>query len=137
LFSFSFVGEDDLDWLGGIHDFLRNLDSDRAGDMEPEVSVSFSLGPSGRVRRDLRSCDGSRLLLANGRNLDDRRERLGFICGICSTGASSESGLDPPEDVSEVPSSMFRPDFSSSSDIVPFSSTIGGSSRSLTRGKYV
>ena len=93
----SWAGEDDLDG-DEIQDFLLNLVSDRTGDMELGDSACLRL--SLRLRSGFGSAEGSRPLLLNDRNLDDRRELLGLNCSICSSwGASSESGLDPPDDV--------------------------------------
>jgi hypothetical protein len=97
--SLSLVGELDLD-CDVIQDFLLNLDSDREGDME--LGVPGSLRVSLRLRLD---SDRSRLLLEKGRNLDERRAAAGFNCGIWSPGLpSSESGLEPSEDVDRAPS---------------------------------
>lgn len=113
----SLVGEDDLD-CDDIQLFLRNLVRDRAGETEAGESdcLMFSL------RLDFGSSEGSRLLLEKGLNFDDRRETLGLSCGICAWGPSSESGLEPSDDVEDVPSAPM-PLFNSSSDIVPFNSS--------------
>jgi hypothetical protein len=123
-----FVGEAGLD-CEDTHDFLLNFDSERAGD---------SLGELDCLRTSIRpvlgcgSCDGSRLLLEKGRNLDVRREMLGFIWGICSAWTTaSESGPELSDKVSDDPF------FSPSSEPLPLTARIDGSSRSLTRGKYV
>lgn len=71
----SFAGEEDLD-CGKIHDFLRSFVSDRAGDDELGDSACFRV--SVRLRSGLGSTEGSRLLLEKDRNLDDRREMVGF-----------------------------------------------------------
>lgn len=95
-FGVSFVGDDGLD-CDDTQLFLRSFVSDRTGELELEESACFTL--SLRLRSGFGSAEGSRLLLEKGRNLDDRRERLGRNCGICTTwGPSSDSGLEPPED---------------------------------------
>jgi hypothetical protein len=130
----SFVGEDEREG-DDIHDFLLNLDNDRTGDNDFGESVCFTV--SGRLRSGFGSADGSLLFDVNDSNLDDRREFVGRNWGICigwGWGSSSEDGLDPPEEVyGDSPS--WAPDFKSSSEIVPFSSSSVGSARSLTRGK--
>jgi len=124
-----------------IHDFLRSLDMDRAGETLGESScLTASLRPRSALRSDLRSALGSLLLLEKERNLDDRRElmesSLGLSSGICSiSGSSSEEGLDPPE-LSDVLSSCACC-CNSPSETVPFTSTTDDWSRSSTRGKYV
>lgn len=108
--------------------FVRDLDGELFGD---SVSLTASL----RLRSGLGSTEGSLLLLEKGRNLDDRRVVLaglsGLNCGISSAcGASSEDGLEPPDELSDVTSTSL-PFFRSSSD-----SCAGASpSRLLTRGK--
>ena len=69
----SLLGEDDLD---PTKLFLRRRVSERTGEMALGFSERFRLLL--RVRPDLRSLEGSRLLLEKGRNLDDRRELLGL-----------------------------------------------------------
>ena len=69
----SLLGEDDLD---PTKLFLRRRVNERTGEMALEFSERFRLLL--RVRSDLRSLDGSRLLLEKGRNLDERRELLGL-----------------------------------------------------------
>jgi hypothetical protein len=79
----------------------------------------------------LGSIEGSLLLLEKGRNLDDRRVvAAGLNCGISrACGASSEDGLDPPEELSDVASRSLPFCISSSEGAIV--------SRLLTRGKYV
>jgi len=135
-FSTSRVGEDGRE-LDAIQDFLLSLERDRAGDMEPGESVDF------RGFLSFLSCLGSteesRLLLENGRNLDDRRELVGLEGGMLSAGgAVSVSGLDASDDVEDPPSPVPTVNFKSSSEMVPLSSrTADSSRRSLTWGKYV
>ena len=100
-FFASLVGDDDRD-DDEIHDFLLKFESDLTGVMGlgESACLIFSFPASVRVRSGLGSLEGSRLLLEKGKNLDDRRELLCLNCGICkcSSGASSELGLEPPED---------------------------------------
>jgi hypothetical protein len=102
-FLASFVGEEDRD-ADDIQDFLLSIESERAGDSDLGDSVCLrgSVRVSVRLRSGFGSAEWSRLLLEKDRNLDDRRELLGLNCGriskCSSTGASSESGLDPSED---------------------------------------
>ena len=131
--AFSFVGELDRE-VGDIHDFLLSLDNERAGESEGDAS-SF-LVDSRRLLAGFRSSEGSRLLDEKGRNLEARRELEGLNSGSCSLGAFSDAGLEPPDDEAETCPSTAS-DLSSSSEIVPFSSSSVGSSRPLTRGKYV
>lgn len=115
--------------------FLRSLDNDRTGEMEVDDSSRLMLLL--RLRPGCGSLEGSRFLLEKGKNLDDRRELLCLSCGFCSMGGgSSESAPEPSEEPEEAPSA-FPPSFSSSSEMVPVSPSTAGSSRSLTRGKYV
>lgn len=95
-----------------IHDFLRSLDMERAGELLGgdsvclAASLTASLRPRSAFLSAFRSVEGSRLLLEKGRNLDDRRELFaGRSWGICTasrSGPSSDEGLDPPE-LSEEP----------------------------------
>lgn len=128
----SLLGEEDLD---ETKLFRRSRVNDLTGDMAFEFSDRFRL--SLRLRSDLRSLDGSRLLLEKDANMDERRELLGLSCGISgirsACGPSSSSGLEPSD---KVPgSSGLMPVFRSSSEMVPLSSNSCGSSKSLTRGK--
>lgn len=131
--AFSFVGELDREF-GDIHDFLLSLDNERAGERDGDAS-SF-LVDSRRLLAGFRSSEGSRLLDENGKNLDARREFEGLNSGSCSLGPFSDVGLESPDDEVE-PCPSTASGFSSSSEIVPLSSSKVVSSRSLTRGKYV
>jgi hypothetical protein len=115
------------------HDFLRSFVRDRAGEL-PGDSACFtaSVRPRSALRSGVGSADGSLLLLEKGRKREDRRVLgAGLSCGICtpaSSGASSDDGLDPPEQLSDVRSPLLPMSASSS--------PAGDSwSNSLTRGK--
>jgi hypothetical protein len=65
-----------------IHDFLRSFDRDRAGELLGDSfcltdCLTASLRPLSALRSDLRSVEGSLLLLEKGRNLEDRRVVVG------------------------------------------------------------
>jgi hypothetical protein len=131
-FLLSFVGEFVAEaWCcAAAQDFLRSFVRDLTGGL-PAGSVSFTA--SLRLRSGLGSTEGS-LLLVKGRNLEERRAvTAGLNCFISRTwGASSEDGLEPPEELSDVTSTSLTLCRSSSE------SCAGASpSRPFTRGKYV
>lgn len=126
---FSLVGEDEeLDCCcETIHDFLRSLVRDRAGEPPGEsVCLTVSVRPRSAFLSGLGSADGSLLLLEKGRNLVERRELLGLKCTPAVSGASSEEGLDPPEELSEVLPPL---------TVLSASSSPKSGWRSFTRGK--
>ena len=153
LFFLSLGGDDDSRCCCAdtTHDFLRSLVRDRTGE-PPGDSRCFTV--SVRPRSVFRSCfgsglgstDESLLLLVKERNREERRVSVGglsvCICRPGASGASSEEGLDPPDRLPEVLSSLLRSSASSSSppssSSLFFDSATGASgSNSLTWGKYV
>lgn len=115
----------------------------RAGGAGAGVEVDVGVDVGVDVVLGLGSADESRLLellvellLEKGSKLDDRRTLLGFIWGMCSTcGDSSDTGLEPPDELLDDEPSLLDTGLRSSSDILPLSSSTGSSMRSLTRGK--
>lgn len=127
----AFSGEEDRE-AEDIHDFRRSFDNDLAGERDFAPSMLLRLGRDGTLLSA--AFDSS---LRFGRRKFPIRDVLRDALMFNSSMGASFSGLVPPEEVSS-PLLGFDSE-SSSSEILPFSSTteLSSNSESFTRGKYV